>query len=121
MKKEITAVGVTFTFDGLDTVTFDATKCTSDVRDYAMRHGFSARIGDNAALSRKQPDGTVIKVTEEMRRAEVVKLVEHYHNGGGWEMGRSAAQNPVIAAIAAKRGCTYAEAEKLLADQFLAD
>jgi len=127
MKKVINAVAqtVTFTFDGFDSITLAMKDVSPANATYAMLHGFSARIGDNAAYARKQPDGSVIVVTEEMRRNAVKELVDHYESGTEkWEIkgtGRAPAQNPVIAGIATKRGITYAEAEAFLAAQFLTD
>lgn len=123
MKKALGTDGIiTFTFDGLEPVKFDAGKCSERVQDYAMQHGFMARIGDNAAISRKQKDGTIITVTEQMRRDAVLELVNHYESGTEqWELrtAKAPAQNPTILAIAQKRGCSYAEAEAFLASQFL--
>lgn len=126
MKKVINAVAgtVTFTFEGLAPVVLDVEKMSDATRTYGLLHGMSARIGDNAARSRKQPDGSIVNVTEEMRRADVLELVAHYESGTeAWELrtSRAAPQNPVILGIAAKRGCTYAEAEAFLAEQFLSD
>jgi hypothetical protein len=125
MKKEmnVTAGTVTFTFEGLAPIIFEAAKASPEMEAHALLHGWMARIGDSAAISRKQKDGTVITVTEEMRRAEIEAMVKHYESGTTqWEMRsgvRAPAQNPTILAIAAKRGCTYAEAEAFLAAQFL--
>ncbi len=124
MKKVIAGNLVTFTFDGLDAVVFDATKASATNRAYAEMHGWQARIGDNAALSRKDKDGNVITITEQMRRDAVAELVGHYESGAEAWAVRGAAQvkqNPVIAAVAAKKGITYAEAEALVAAQFLDD
>lgn len=124
MKKTINATTVVFAFDGLDSVTFDATKASAANRAYAEMHGWQARIGDNAALSRKQADGTIVTITEAMRREAVVELVAFYEAGGAEWATRAGAvpkQNPMILAIATKRGVTYAEAEALVAAQFLSD
>lgn len=124
MKKVINeqAGTITFTFDGLESVVFDSNKPSEAVRSYAMLHGFQARIGDNAAISRKDAGGTV---TEAMRREAVIELVDHYHSGAEkWTTGtgqRAAPQNATILAIAAKRGCTYAEAEAWIAEKMLAE
>lgn len=113
-----------FTFDdGVEAVTFDSSRASAECEQGALAHGWLARLGDSAALSRKQKDGSVITITEAMRQAEVKALAAHYESGTqAWEMRstqRAAAQNPTILAIAAKRGCTYAEAETFLANQFL--
>lgn len=122
MKKSINTTDntITFTFDGLDAVVFHADQAHDDTRNYAMLHGYAARIGDNAAIARKDVPGG--KVTETMRRDAVMALVAHYESGSAeWETrtARPKAQNSVIAAIAEKRGITYAEAEQFLAVQFL--
>lgn len=122
MKKAIVEGKITFTFDGLDPVVFDHEKVSEQMRDMAETHGWMQRLGDNAAISRKQKDGTVIDVTEQMRRDAVLELVNHYESGTTeWNLktARGPSQNPTILAIAAKRGCTYAEAEAFLAAQFL--
>lgn len=123
MKKAIAGTQVKFTFEGLEGVTFDATKASGANRAYAEMHGWQARIGDAAALSRKQADGTVVQITEAMRRDEVLAIVAHYESGGdSWTMGaRAQAPNPFFIKLAEQRGCTVAEAaawyqEKLLAD-----
>lgn len=123
MKKsiDVKTATITFTFDGLEPVVFDTTKAAESVREYAELHGFMARVGDNAAIARKDAGGTV---TEAMRREAVLELVNHYESGASeWALKgtRAAPQNPTILAIAAKRGCSYAEAEAFLAAQFLED
>lgn len=125
MKKALGTDGIiTFTFDGLEPVKFDAGKCSERVQDYAMQHGFMARIGDNAAISRKQKDGTIITVTEAMRREAVLELVNHYESGTEqWELRttKAPAQNAAILALANSLGKTYAEAEAIVANGTIAD
>ena len=110
---------LTFTFDGATSVSFDADRCTALTNDAAM-HGFEQKIRDNAALSRNiKINGveTVRTITEAMRRDAVLEMVMHLEKNETWNMkasARQAPQNPVILAIAAKRGCTYAEAEAFL-------
>ena len=126
MKKVINAQAntVTFTFDGLEPVVFNAGNVSTNMHQYAALHGFSARIGDNAARSRKQPDGSIVNVTEAMRRADVEELVKHYESGTEqWELrtARVAPQNATILAIASKLGLTYAEAEAEVSRRMLAE
>lgn len=124
MKLKIDGTKIVFTFDGLDPLVFDATKAHADNRAYAEMHGWNARLRDNAALSRKQRDGTVLVITEAMRRDAVAELVAHYEGGAAtWETRatKAPAQNPGIVAIAAKRGCTYAEAEAWFNEKLLAE
>ena len=112
---------ITFTFDGLAPVVFDADKANDDIRDYAMLHGFQARIGDNAAIARKDAGGTV---TEAMRREAVLELVAHYESGASeWALKatRAAPQNPTILAIAAKLNISYVEAEAEIQRRMLAE
>lgn len=112
-----------FTFDGLPSVTFDADKCGNLAKDAEM-HGFEQKIRDNAAIARKQKDGTVITVTEAMRRDAVAEMVTHLEANTTWNIkssGRAAPQNPTILAIAAKLGLTYAEAEAEVARRMLAE
>lgn len=125
MKKAIDAVQgtVTFTFDeGLAPIVLDVEKMSDATRTHGLLHGMAARIGDGAALSRKQKDGSIITITEAMRRAEVEALVNHYASGTEqWELraaSRPAPQNPTWLALAAKRGVSYEviAAEKAAAD-----
>lgn len=127
MKCTTNAHSITFTFGegetALPSITFDADACQA-LHDAAMMHGFEQKIRDNAAIARKQKDGTVITVTEAMRRAAVEEMVNHLHGNATWNMKvsqRVAPQNPTILAIAAKRGCTYAEAEAHIAATMLAE
>ena len=134
MKKTIENGKVVFTFEpampgGIapEAVVFDPQRAHTANRAYAELHGWAARIGDSAAIPRKQADGSVLNVTEAMRRAAVVEIVEHYYSGSErWELRdagakRAPAQNATIAAIAAKRGTTYAEAEAYVAAKLLAE
>jgi len=118
MKKAISTTGtIVFKFDGLADLEFDATKVAPAMRARAEQHGWLARLGDAAAIPRTQPDGTVVTVTEQMRRDAVAELVTHYESGSvAWETKRASAPSPAIAALAAKKGWTYAEAEKFVAD-----
>lgn len=128
---------ITFKFDipadatdearaALAPITFDPAKAAPNNRAYAELHGWSARIGDAAALSRNAENGH--KVTEAMRRAEVAAMVEHYEGGStDWNVrgpgaGKKAAPlNPIILAISQKMGCSYEEAQAKVAAQFLAE
>ncbi len=113
MKKVIDGARVTFSFDGLDPVVFDATKASSANRAYAEMHGWQARIGDNAALSQKDPKtGIVTKITEALRRTEVESLVTFYETGTAeWRVGaKPAPLNPVFVKMAEAKGVSYAEA-----------
>lgn len=112
-----------FTFDGLASIVFDAEQATVNRQDAEM-HGFEQKIRDNAAISRKQKDGTVIDVTEAMRRDAVQEMIAHLTTSTAWNMvkaQRAAPQNPTILAIANKRDCTYAEAEAWIAEKMLAE
>jgi len=116
MKKVINTVAqtVTFTFDGCESVVFDSTKLSQANRAYAVLHGMAARIGDTAAISKSAENNFI--VTEEMRRAEVLRMVAFYEdaNNADWETRkaapRAAAHNPAIAQLAAKMGKSYEEA-----------
>ena len=126
MKKAIneSARTITWTFDGgLEPVTFAAGSASTECQDYAILHGFAARIGDNAAITKSKENGFV--VTEAARRAAILEMTEHYASGSAqWNLKASArqpAQNATIAAIAAKLGVTYEEAQAKVAAQFLAE
>lgn len=122
MKKVInaTARSITFKFDeGLADVVFEPQCASSENQDYAILHGFAARIGDNAAITRNAENG--FKVTEGMRREAVLELVNHYASGTtAWELkarARVVAQNPAILALATALGLTYeATQAKLVED-----
>ncbi len=108
----------TFTFEGLEPLTLDTSKLSAENEQRMLGHGIEARLGDMAAIPRK--DGIV--VTEQMRRDAVAAGIAHYESGTkDWNMKgvRVAPQNPTILKIAEKRGCTYAEAEAYIAEQML--
>lgn len=111
MKKAITGNLVKFTFDeDVPALTFDCTKMSEANRAYAIPFGMCHRLGDMAALSRKQSDGTIVTITEAMRRASIEEGVKHYESGSAdWDMRtvRVAPQNAVWLAIATKRGVGY--------------
>lgn len=122
MKTNVIGSIITFTFDGLDSVVFDATAAAAHA-ERAMMHGFEQKIRDNAAISRKQKDGTVITVTEAMRRDAVLEMATHLTTSADWNMRASATvkQNPVFAAIASKLGITYDEAMAKVQAEYLAE
>lgn len=122
MKKSIEGALVKFTFEeGVPELVFDVNTMSAENMDYAIPFGMCHRLGDMAAIPRK--DGLV--VTEQMRHDAIKAGMDHYASGTKeWNMKggtRAAPQNPVIQAIAAKRGCTYVEAEKFLQEQFLTE
>ena len=124
MKKVLGTNAVTFTFDdGLASVTLDVMEVSIENRNHAMLHGFAARIGDNAAIAKSAENDW--KVTEEMRRNEILALVAHYASGTTEWNVRASAKAPkqcaTMLAIGAKRGCTYAEAEEWFAAKMLAE
>jgi hypothetical protein len=130
MKKVINeqARTITFSFDaasGLEPVVFNPAKASAANREYAVLHGFAARLGDNAAIAKSKENG--FTVTESMRRDAIIELRDHYESGSeAWNVKaasgpRAPAQNPVILAIAAKLGITYEQAMAKVAEQFLAE
>ena len=125
MKKVINAAAgsVTFVFEGLTSVTLNISEVTSQNRAYAELHGFAARIGDAAALTKSAENNFV--VTESMRREAVIEMVEHYISGtADWNLrvsARKPAQNPTIMAIATKLGISYTEAEAEIQRRMLAE
>lgn len=108
MKTVTTSNLITFTFDGdLQPIVFNAADAERHAQRAAM-HGFEQKIRDNAAISRKQKDGTVITVTEAMRREAVAEMVTHLTTSSDWNTrGIGRAQNPIWLQIAAKRGVGY--------------
>ena len=106
-------------------LTFDADLVNVAQHDNAEMHGWIQRLRDNAAIARKQKDGTIITVTEAMRKAAVKELIDHYHGGSAdWNLKtseRKPVQNATILAIATKRGITYEQAEAYIAEQCLAE
>ena len=125
MKKSINESNrtITFTFDDalLEPIVFQVAKCSGVNNAYAALHGYMARIGDNAAISRQGPNGSVITITEKMRRDAVMEMVNHYHSGSAeWNMRTASVKslNQTWLAIATKRGVEYdvIAAEKAAAD-----
>jgi hypothetical protein len=124
MKKSINEANrsITFTFDGLDAVVFQMAKCSAENNAYAPLHGYQARIGDNAAISRKDPKTGVVKtITEFDRRNAVIEMVDHLHSGSKeWNLRGTSVRslNPIWLAMAQKRGVEYdvIAAEKAEAD-----
>lgn len=116
MKRKIIDSTILFTFDGLAPITFDATKASDKCANHAEMHGWNARIGDGAALSRKQKDGSVVDITEQMRRDEVSRLVAHYESGTAeWELGRKEFIDPRAVKLAEAKGISVDEAKQILA------
>ena len=111
MKKAIVGNLVKFTFDeNLPGYVFDCTKMSGANRAHAIPFAMSHRLGDSAAIARKQPDGSVVVITEQMRRANVAELGDWLQTGTDqWDMRtvRAPVQNPVWAAMAEKRGVGY--------------
>jgi hypothetical protein len=118
---------LTFTFDGEEPLVFDSTKAHANMTTAATMHGWDARLRDTAAIPRKQADGSVITVTEKMRRDSVKTLIDHYESGiDQWALRapgapRAPVQNAAIAALAAAMGKTYAEAEAHIATALVAE
>ena len=126
MKKTIneSARTITWTFDGeLAPVTFTAGKASTECQDYAILHGFAARIGDNAAISKSKENGFV--VTEAMRRDAIIEMATHYESGATeWNIKatvRKPAQDLKVVAIAAALNITYEEAMAKVVEKYLAD
>jgi len=125
MKKAIVAATgcVEFTFEGLEPVIFDTAVVSDKNRQYAMLHGFAARIGDNAAIQKSAENG--YKVTEAMRREAVMELVDHYRSGSTeWSpkaKARGPSYNPHIQALAEKLGKSYDEAAAWFAAKLAAE
>ena len=122
MKKIVNAASqtLTFTFDGCEAVTLSMSDVMLQNRNYAMLHGFAARIGDNAAIQKSTENN--FTVTETMRREAVLELVTHYTSGSTeWNLKvaeRKAPQNPLWLRLAQARGVSYEviAAEKVAAD-----
>ena len=120
MKKAIVGNLVKFSFDQLPGITLDRTKISGANQDYASMFGLMSTCGDAAALSRVDKDGNVRTITEAMRREAVAERVAHFESGAlTWTATtRAPVQNPIWAAMAAKRGVAYdvIAAEKAAAD-----
>jgi hypothetical protein len=122
MKKVINVAteSVTFSFEGLDSVTINMSKVSVANASYAMLHGFAARIGDNAAIQKSAENN--FTVTEAMRREAVVELVEFYEDASNkdWNMKqaarKAAPQNEYILKLAAVLNLTYEECQTKLAN-----
>lgn len=110
MKKQIVGKVVTFTFeDNVPAVSFDCALLSRQNAEYAVPFGMGHRLGDNAAIQKCKENN--FTVTEAMRRAAIVELIEHYQSGSiEWSpkaKAKTPAINPTWAAIAEKRGMTY--------------
>ena len=129
MKNVINNGKLTFTFDGLEPLTFDPERASAANRAYAELFGWQPRLKDMAAISRVRKDSAgvehVITITEQMRRDAVEAGINHYYSGtDNWSMkgpGKVAPQNRTILALAAKLGKTYEETEAILADDDVAE
>ena len=125
MKSSINGSIITYTFEGLDPLVFDTDKVSAAVAHTAKVDRLHNRVKDMAAIERQQRDGSVITVTEAMRREAVKTGIDHYESGTDqWNLkasARPAPQNAVILAIAAKMGVTYEEAQAEVARRMLAD
>lgn len=125
MKKVINATSqtVTFTFEGLEPVVLGMSQVSPANATYAMLHGFAARIGDKAAIQKSEENN--FKVTEAMRRAAVIEMIDHYASGTDqWELkasARLAPINPAIAKLAERLGKTYEEAQAWFAAKLEAE
>ena len=126
LKSDIDAGTITFTFDD-DTpdATFNANDVHFDLCVQAMMFGFTNKIKDTAAIARKQSDNSVIEVTESMRRAKVVEMIDHLTSGGTeWNLkgtARAPKQNAAILALATRLDKTYEEAEAYIANLAIAE
>ena len=123
MKCKLDGTKLGFTFEGLDSITFDSTKVSAENTARATMHGLEHRIRDNAAIAKSEKNR--FNVTETMRRDAILEIVMHLESGGTeWNLKagtRAAPQNPTILKIAAKLNITYVEAEAKLAEQFLTE
>lgn len=113
MKRTIDGTKIVFTFDGgLAPITFDTSAPAAHIQERARMHGWSQKLGDTAAIPRKDPKtGVVITVTEEMRHEAISAAVRHFESGGDWAAARAAPESPAIRALATALDVTYAEAE----------
>ena len=124
MKKAIKGNTIVFTFgNGVPELVFDTAKVAQANRAYAEMHGWLARLGDAAAIPREQKDGSVITVTEAMRRAAIAEMAAHYEGGSTeWNMkgaARPGALSAAINALAAALGVSYTEAQAYIANREL--
>lgn len=72
--------------DGSRTVTLDLDKCDPShvgTKPYvnAVWHGMKQKIADGAAIPRKDADGNVRTITDDMRLDAVQANVDHFHSG----------------------------------------
>ncbi len=111
MKCNTIGKALVFSFDGLESVIFDTGNASTQLHEQAAMHGFEQKIRDNAAIARKQKDGTVITVTEQMRRDAVVALVAQLNSDTWNTKMRTPTIDPYIMQLAEKRGIGYVEAQ----------
>jgi len=123
MKKVIDATGVTFTFTDLPAVRIEVADLSAENRAYGLLHGLAAKVGDTAAIPKSAENS--FTVTEKMRRDAVLEMVDFLGDSANvnWDMKKTrvAAFNPVMQAIAEKRGISYAEAQVWYNEKMIAD
>lgn len=104
MKKAIAGNVISFSFIGLDALTFDVTSMSEANHTMAVIKGMGHRLGDMAANMK----------TEAERREAVLAGITHYANATeqNWSMRseRQPALIPQVLAYAEKTGKPYAEA-----------
>lgn len=127
MKKVIVGQVVRFTFeDGVAPYELDCTKLTAPIKEHAVPFAMAHRLGDNAAIARKDPKtGAIVNVTEAMRRDAVAEIGDYLAGGAtDWNMKQSVrvpAVNQAVVKMAARLGITYEEAIVRDVDDMLND
>lgn len=102
---------ITFTPSTGAAYVFDVAKMHPDMREYAILHGMKQRLGDNAALPKK--DG--VTPTDQDKMAAIRALGAHYESGSAeWNTRtagapRTAVDGIVLRAVAAIQGVTVEE------------
>lgn len=85
----------------------------------AACHGFEQRLRDRAAMSADTKTG--LSATAQDKFERIKALVEHYHNGGEWEMrgagggGKKAETEWILEALAAVKGTTADKMREMVA------
>jgi hypothetical protein len=103
---------LTWAFRGQEPIVLRLSNLAESVRDYAVYHGLKQRCGDKAALAKGS--------TLAEKAAAVRELVDHYNNGGAWELPRNAAgprgvnHAMLVEAMQRALGVGFAKADSLI-------
>jgi hypothetical protein len=104
------AKAIAWAFRGQESIILRLSNLAESVLEYAVYHGLKQRCGDKAALAKG--------ATPDEKAAAVRELVEHYNNGGAWELPRNAPRGVnhamLVEAMQRALGVGFAKADSLI-------